>query len=72
MKIEQRHYGITLIEKRSTNTAEALQGTFPDRRLCLCDFYVAGSEAGLGADGVVTYRDLLIIDHHAVRGLRAL
>ena len=46
LKIEEEYGNIYLIEKKLDNTAEELKDTFPDRKICVCDFYVKDSESG--------------------------
>jgi hypothetical protein len=65
LKIEEEYGNIYLIEKKLDNTAAELKDTFPDRKICVCDFYVAGSESGkMAKNGSISFDDLVIIDHH--------
>lgn len=66
MSIEERWHNIALIEKRPHNTVDAIKRLFLNQRVCVCDFYVQGSEQGRFDSGsALHYDDLLIIDHHA-------
>jgi hypothetical protein len=65
MKIIQEYENIYLIEKNANNTLQELKDTFPNRRICVCDFYVADSEKDKDLKkGAFSFGDLLIIDHH--------
>lgn len=65
-EVQDQYRNVYLIEKRSDNTSTELRNTFPGRKICVCDFYVNGSERGeLDQRGVIYYDGLLIIDHHA-------
>ncbi|MBU1101998.1 MAG: hypothetical protein KKA84_16500 [Bacteroidetes bacterium] len=65
MKIEKSFKNICLIGKKPDNHPEDLKQLFPNDKICVCDFYVSGSEAGdLDKNNVTTYDDILIIDHH--------
>jgi hypothetical protein len=65
MKIIQEYANIYLIEKNANNTLQELKDTFPNRQICVCDFYVADSEKGKDLkNGAFGLGDLLIIDHH--------
>jgi hypothetical protein len=65
LKIEEEYGNIYLIEKKLGNTAEELKKTFPDRKICVCDFYVTDSESGkMAKNGSINFDDLVIIDHH--------
>jgi hypothetical protein len=66
MKIVDKYGNIYLIEKKEGNTARELKETFPDCKICVCDFYITDSENGkLAKNGAMSFEDLLIIDHHA-------
>lgn len=68
MKILEVYKNVYLIEKKSENTAQELKDTFPGREICVCDFYVSGSEDGeAAAGGALRFEGLLIVDHHAPR-----
>jgi len=65
MKIEQQYGNIYLVEKKPEITASELKDVFPSKKICVCDFYVSGSEDGeIGENGVTNYCDLLLVDHH--------
>jgi hypothetical protein len=65
MKIEGKYGNIHLIEKKLGNTPRELKDAFPNRKICVCDFYVEGSEHGkLTENGSIHFDDILIIDHH--------
>ena len=65
MKIEQQYGNIYLVEKKPENTVAELKAIFPSKRICVCDFYVSGSEDGeIDENGVTSYSDLLVVDHH--------
>ncbi len=65
LTIEQSLDGIRLITKRAVTTAAELHGLLPDRKLCVCDFLVLGSERGEALPtGATLFEDLLIVDHH--------
>jgi hypothetical protein len=65
LKIDDFYKRIYLVEKKSENSASELKSTFPNQNLCICDFYIKGSEHGQIEDsGAITFNDLLLIDHH--------
>ena len=65
MANEQQYGNIFLVEKKSENTVSELKDRFPSKKICVCDFYVSGSEDGeIDENGVTNYCDLLIVDHH--------
>jgi hypothetical protein len=65
MEIEQQYGNIFLVEKKSENTVSELKDRFPSKKICVCDFYVSGSEHGkIDENGVTNYCDLLVVDHH--------
>jgi hypothetical protein len=69
-KIENVFGNIHLIEKKSDNVPRDLKSRFSDKKICVCDFYVSGSEEGdIDEDGINHFDDLLIIDHHANKPL---
>jgi hypothetical protein len=66
VKIEEVYENIYLIEKKSSNMPSELKETFPDKKVCICDFYIEDSENGdIDENGVTKYCDLFIVDHHA-------
>lgn len=68
LKVEQTYQNLYLVTKKSRNTPGELRALFPDSEICVCDFYVEGSEDGraVGTDPpAFEFEDLLFIDHHA-------
>jgi hypothetical protein len=66
MKIIQTYKNIYLVEKKSKNIAQEIKDQFPNRKICVCDFYITGSEKGeITRSGAINFDGLLLIDHHA-------
>ena len=65
MKIEERYENIYLLQKKALTRPEEITSLFPGRKICVCDFAIAGSENGrLGDYDETDYAGLLVIDHH--------
>jgi hypothetical protein len=65
LNLETRCDNIYLVEKKPHNSPGELRSAFPQRRVCVCDFRIDGSEMGrIGENGATEYDGLLIIDHH--------
>ncbi|MBW6462050.1 MAG: hypothetical protein K0B07_03315 [DPANN group archaeon] len=56
---------VILIDEKSVYTYSELKEMFPDSKLCICDFYLQGTEKGEFSKEGITYEDVLNIDHHA-------
>lgn len=66
MKIGANHKNIYLIGRSPENSPAELKELFPNKKICVCDFYVKDCEQGeIDSTGVINYSDLLIVDHHA-------
>ncbi len=56
---------INLLELSTARTPKELRDMYPDKKLCVCDFYVKGSEKGNIREYGIEHEGILIIDHHS-------